>query len=47
MRRKWGSDRIHATQRAFVETALRFHRLQNFTIIKVAAHPRPPGSPEA
>jgi hypothetical protein len=44
---KVGPDRIRATQRAFVETALRFQRLEDFTIIEVAAHPRPPRGPAA
>ncbi len=39
---KVGPDRIRDTQRAFVETALRFHRLEDFTIIEVTAQPRRP-----
>ena len=33
---KVGPDRIGATQRKFVEIALRFHSLEQFTIIEVA-----------
>jgi hypothetical protein len=33
---KVGKDRIGPTQRRFVEQALRFHRIEDFTIIEVA-----------
>lgn len=38
---KIGPDRRTGTQRAFVERALRFHHLAEFTIIEVAASPPP------
>jgi hypothetical protein len=33
---KVGKDRIRPTQRMFVEQALRFHRIEDFTIIEIA-----------
>jgi hypothetical protein len=33
---KVGKDQIRPTQRRFVEQALRFHRIEDFTIIEVA-----------
>jgi hypothetical protein len=41
---KVGPDRIKPTQFRFVELALRFHRLEEFTIIEVAG-PSPRGAP--
>ena len=34
---KVGKDRIRPTQRRFIEQALRFHRIEDFTIIEVAS----------